>query len=108
MKRTARFNVAKGRHHLKGWWVQKYNRPTSDKLYTSQSEAELLLEMYEDLYARRLEIEAQLEKGGVDAQQALQRIADINRVLGESESEDDVIDEWEAELEAGRIPDLNK
>lgn len=110
LKRTARFNVGKGRHHLKGWWIQKYNRPPTDSLFTLQSEAELMLEMYEDLYAKRDELEARLESGDADnQQQCMRRIVDINKVLGEGVvAEDDVIDEWEADIAAGRMPDLDK
>jgi len=65
--------------------------------------------MYEDLYGKRLEIEMKLTDGDIEHQEALKRINAINKVLGEHQQNDDpLVDEWEAEIEAGRIPDLNK
>lgn len=72
------------------------------------SVAEHTQEMYEDLMFRREEIETSLEEGGGDKQALMRQHAVINRVIeGKEESEDDLFDQWERDLEEGRIPDLD-
>lgn len=70
--------------------------------------AEHTQEMYEDLMFRREEIERSLEEGSGDKQALMRQFSIINRVIeGKEESEDDLFDQWERDLEEGRIPDLD-
>lgn len=70
--------------------------------------AEHTQEMYEDLMFRRDEIEKSLEEGSGDKQALMRQYSIINSVIeGKEESEDDLFDQWERDLEEGRIPDLD-
>ena len=81
-------------------------------MFENQSEAELRLEMFEDLLVRREKIREQLETYLETGERAIlkEQLQDINEVFGtEGElGEDDLIDDWERDLEAGRTPDLDK
>lgn len=69
--------------------------------------AELTLEMYEDLYARRAEILDTIEHGSCSTE-TMQALNNLNAVLGEQEYvQDALVDQWERDLAAGRTPDLN-
>lgn len=70
--------------------------------------AEHTQEMFEDLLFRREEIEKSLEdRTGGDRQTLMRQLAIINGVLGEEETEDDLFDQWERDIEEGRTPDLD-
>jgi len=70
--------------------------------------AEHTQEMFEDLLFRREEIERSLEEGSADRQAAMRQLAIIDGVLENKDvSEDDLFDQWERDLEEGRMPDLD-
>ena len=108
LKARARNNVEKGNARLKRWWSEKYKLPANHDLFVNQSEAQLMLEYYEDLYARKQDIEKDLESNESD-RSLLSQLNAIGKALGEEDMEkDDLWDKWERELEAGLIPDLNE
>ena len=86
--------------------------PPNHDLFENQSVAELNLEFYEELMTRRQEILDELDDEDTrsdEAGQLLKALNSINKALGLEEAvQDDLIAEWERELNAGRIPDLNK
>lgn len=96
---------------MRRWWVQKYKLPPQHALFQNQSLAELLQEMYEDMYAEKEELEARLAEGGLTGdlrQDALSQLSRLSRALGEEdETRDDLVDEWERALAEGRTPDLD-
>jgi hypothetical protein len=66
-------------------------------------------EMLEDMVLRRDELVAALEEGdkNLDRKRALAQIDSLNEALGEPRfTEDALIDEWERQLEADELPDL--
>ena len=75
----------------------------------SQSESELMLEMYEDMLLRKQEILDELETADTKTANELYRqLNALNVGLGEEEViQDDLVERWEKELEQGKIPDLN-
>lgn len=109
VKQRAKANVQSGLGRLRRWWMRKYKLPASHDLFLSQTVAELHLEQLEDLYEEREGLERELEAGGGDmsaVRAAQERLEQINRALGE-QAGDDLIDLWEAELAAGRVPNLD-
>jgi len=114
LKQRAKENLESGLAQLRRWWAGKYKLPPNHSLFEGQSTAELTLEYFEDLMVERQGIRARLDDEDrvlktdeVDALFA--RWNEIQRALDEPEEvQDDLIDEWERELEAGRIPDLDK
>ena len=66
--------------------------------------------MYEDLESQKQEIERELETdvGGDTRRKLMDQLASLNKALCVEEPQDDLWDEWEADLAAGRIPDLEK
>jgi hypothetical protein len=93
---------------IKRWWVNKYKLPPNHPLFLERSLSEWTLEMYEDLFAQRSEVESELEEGDGETEELLQRLNAINRALGDEElPQDDLFDQWERDVEAGRIPDLD-
>lgn len=97
---------------MKRWWTKKYNLPSNHKLFVSQTIAELNLEFYEDLLVRRKEIMEDLDDPEIKSEAKdimFKQLNSINNALGfEAMSSDPLIDEWERDLEMGRIPDLEK
>ena len=96
---------------MKRWWSEKYNLPPNHKLFESQSLAEIELEMYEDLLTRKQSIESELHEDQREMNRAEELITQLNaikRALGEKDEVvvDPLIDQWEKDLEEGRIPDL--
>lgn len=109
LKRQAKANLATGTYHLRQWWARKYERPATDPLFQNQTEGALQLEWFEDLYQRREEILKNLEnaKGG-ESETLLKQLNAINQALDiEVEVQDDLVEYWEAEVLAGRVPDLD-
>lgn len=89
--------------------MEKYKLPPSHVLFQNQSIAELNMEMYEDLYVRKADIESDLDKDVTDKQPLLEQLAALNTALGEEAAVvDPLADKWERELAAGRIPDLDE
>ena len=97
---------------LKRWWSKKYKLPPNHDLFLSQCEGDLNLEMYEDWMLRKQELEDlimnQADSFAQDQLRSMQReLSNLNEALGEEDFvEDDLIDKWERDLEAGRVPDL--
>ena len=112
LQKLAEKNLEGGLARIKRWWSRKYNRPPNDPMFTNQTPAELQLEMFEDLLWQREDILEQLEKT-VDSRERAdlrERLGSINEIFDYKVDmgEDDLIDEWERDLEEGRIPDLTK
>jgi len=86
--------------------------PPNHDLFENQSVAELNLEFYEELMTRRQEILDELDDEDTRSDEAgrlLKALNSINKALGlEEVVQDDLIAEWERELDAGRSPDLTK
>lgn len=78
----------------------------------SRTIADLTQEMYEDMIIRREELESMLQEAEEKKDprsSIMEAITAINRALGESDFvEDALIDKWEAQLEAGEIPNLDE
>ena len=90
--------------------MDKYKLPANHELFQNQSYAELTQEMYEDLYARRLEFEDMLSSGDkdVDRDKVTEQLNALNVALGEEAYVGDtLVDQWEKDLAEGRMPDLN-
>lgn len=79
-----------------------------------------MLELYEDLYQRKKEVEHDLRSANTRIEERI-RLADtlrnINDILEDRPDEDPdspvvtgdpLADEWEREIAAGRVPDLTK
>ena len=108
LKRKAKESLDSGVVNLKRWWSRKYELPANHKLFTSQSIAALHQEQYEDLYAQRVDIMADIENRTGDQALLLTQLNSINRALGEeTQSQDDLFDQWEKDIEEGRTPDLD-
>lgn len=109
IKQAAMQNWKSGMTTIKRWWVDKYRLPPNHPLFTECSISEWTQEMHEDLLARKAEIEADLEDARGDTEPLMRQLAAVNKALGDKEAigEDDLIDEWERELEMGRVPDLD-
>ncbi len=110
LKRAAKKAVDSGTARVRRWWVNKYHLPTSHPLFQNQAMAELTQEMYEDMYLRQEELRDALESSGRgDGGSAiLEQLNALNAVLGDPpEGADPLVDQWEADLAAGRTPDLN-
>jgi hypothetical protein len=80
-------------------------------LFEQETAADLEVEMLQDLLATREELERQLEQEH-DLRERVrlrERLEDLHRALGEKKSElveDPLVDEWEAEILAGRTPNF--
>lgn len=107
LKARAKKSLDDGMIQIKRWWSERYKLPPNHELFTSVSLAEHTQDMYEDLMFRRAEIEQSLESGDGDQKFLMKQRTSIDRVLGDAESDDDLFDQWERDLEEGRIPDLN-
>lgn len=120
LRKAAKANHASGLSALKRWWVGKYKLPPTHPLFEGQSMAALTLEMFEDLYVRREEIKRDLKdvssaKERLELMDALQK---LDEALGERDEATDpngpmvtgdpLVDRWERELAAGRMPDLDE
>ena len=107
LKAKARENLADGNERIRRWWCRKYDRPSTDPLFLERSYAEWSIEMIEDLLERREEIEQQIEDGTLSAASGHVVLRKIGKALGEEvESADRLIDQWERDIEEGRMPDL--
>lgn len=110
LKRKAKQNLELGLARLRRWWSNKYKLPPNSPLFMEQTQAELQLEMFEDLMVRREELRQRLRDGETEGQASkiLEQINAINKALeDEVEVQDDLIDQWERDLAEGRIPDLD-
>ncbi len=112
-KRSAKKAVSEGSSYIRRWWSNKYKRPPTDPLFEASSLAEWVHEMYEDLYERKAEIEAQLEDEMTPMKERtflMTRLRNVNKILQEDlkDSDDPLIDRWEQELLEGKVPDLDE
>jgi hypothetical protein len=85
--------------------------PPNHPLCISQSEAEIAIEFYEDLWVRKRSLDHQLEDAsGSDYYQLKRQLRGVHSALGlpVEIDYDPLIDKWERELEAGITPDLNE
>lgn len=81
-------------------------------MFTSQTVAELELELFEDLLFQREDIMDKLRDSHIDQRERSSmrdRLVEINKVFGFEPDlgEDPLIDSWERDLEDGKIPDLS-
>jgi hypothetical protein len=107
LKARAQKNLDDGLVQIKRWWTERFKLPPNHDLFSSVSLAEHTQEMYEDLMFRREEIQHSLEEHDGDQKMLMQQLAIVNKALGEKVSEDDLFDQWERDLEEGRVPDLD-
>lgn len=75
-----------------------------------QSMSELTLEMFEDMLIKKQEIMEALENADTKQTNALyEQLNVINEALGEkAQVQDELIEQWERELAAGIMPDLER
>lgn len=109
LKVQAKINVESGMAGIKRWWVNRYKLPPNHELFTGQSTSDLILEMYEDLLLERKGIQERLESGGVGEEHTalMGRLRELDKAIGDAVvPQDSLIDRWEADIAAGRIPDL--
>jgi len=110
VRRRAEREVESGLASLKRWWSSKYKLPPNHTLFLEQSVAELNQEMIEDLLVRKRDLIAALgdEDQPIKEQQELSRqLRGVLTALGDPvETGDELVDQWERDLEEGRVPDL--
>ena len=72
--------------------------------------AELYLEMFEDYNIQRDDLQTSIDEGSAESyKKAREEMERLDEILGDKvEEEDDLIDKWERQLEAGEIPDLSE
>ena len=108
LRARAKKNLDSGMVQIKRWWSDRYKMPPNHELFTSLSVAEHTQDMYEDLMFRRADVERSLESGEGDREVLMKQLMLLDKVLDEGvESEDDLFDQWERDVEEGRIPDLD-
>jgi len=110
LKQIAKREVEQGLGKLRNWWASKYTLPTNHELFMSRSIGSLNIEMFEDLYVKRSDLERSLETAsGKENGSIVRQINEINAILEEETYVDDpLIDKWERELAEGKIPDLEE
>lgn len=113
IKRQAKKAVDGGSSYIRRWWSNKYKRPSSDPLFEQRSLSEWVSEMYEDLYERKAEFQAQLEDDMTplgEKSSLMARLERINKILGEDLDQvaDPLVDKWEKQIQAGEEPDLDE
>lgn len=110
VRQRAEREIESGIAVLKRWWTQKYKLPPNHSLFLDQSVTELNQEMLCDLLVRKREILAELKNEDTrmrERQELIRQLHVVNEALGDpDEAEDDLIDQWEKDLEEGRTPDL--
>jgi len=83
-------------------------------MFLGQTEAELRLEMFEDLLERREEILEQLHQEAVAPRERAdlrEKLQSIDAVFDRDKSdlgEDPLIDKWEREIAEGKTPDFDE
>jgi len=108
LRAQARRNLQTNDYRIRKWWVDKYKRPASDPLFLSRSWPEWQVEMFEDMLAQREVIVDRLAAGELETKGGLEALDSLNKILGDARVVDPLVDKWERELEAGRVPDLNE
>lgn len=117
LREEAKQHVKSGYAQLKRWWVQKYKLPPNHELFLNQSMAALNLEMMEDLWIREQELQDKVkEEEGSVLNEAVKQLQEVRKALGvmldfaspRISGTDALVDKWEAEIAAGRDPDLDE
>jgi hypothetical protein len=108
LRRKAKKNVHTNDYMIRKWWVEKYKRPTNDRLFMTRSWAEWQIEMFEDMYSERERIADRFRDGDIDSKVAMPALAALNNVLDDSVSIDPLADKWERELAEGKLPNLDE
>lgn len=117
IREEAKRNVDSGLAQMKRWWVQKYKLPPNHLLFQNQSFTALNLEMMEDLWMRERELseKTETEEGSV-LNEAHAQLQDVRKALGlvrdfaeaKVTGSDPLVDQWERDIAAGRVPDLDR
>jgi hypothetical protein len=109
LKDIAKYRITKGIGRLEHWWSSKYNLPPNHHLFLERSIGSLNVEMYIELFLKKEELELDLENAsGKEYSDILNRLRRVNGALGESFSEDPLIDKWEKEISEGKLPNLEE
>jgi hypothetical protein len=95
----------------KKWWRKKYGQ--SPKPFHEYSLAELIREMYVDLYWQREECMTELEQRDGDKTDLYRRLALLDDALDDDTepkrlSSDPLLDKWDRELAEGKEIDLEE
>ncbi len=96
---------------LQRWWVEKYKLPPNHPLFLERTTVSLRLEQYEDMLVRRDELLEKMKEAPDSKSKSvlLESANDIGEFFGlRAEVEDELVDKWERELEAGDVPDLDE
>lgn len=80
---------------LRRWWVQKYTRPWTHRLFQEADAFDLLVEFYEDLFDKY-------------PAEALKAAKNEDGEIVFDDVDDPLIQKWEEELAAGLTPDLEE
>ena len=109
LKKIAKSKIDSGFARLEMWWSNKYNLPPNHYLFLNRSIGSLHIEMYTDLFLQKEDLEKDMSMSfGKNYAEIVKQLTKINRVLGESDSEDPLIDKWEKELSLGKTPNLEE
>jgi hypothetical protein len=113
IRKRAEDSMSDGYGHISRWWSKKYNLPPNHPLFAELSWAEHEHNMLTDFHTRKTEMEEMLNNPDADHEEIRDVIASLNRaILGTKggdtvEYGDDLVDQWEADIAAGRTPDLD-
>ncbi len=115
IKRQAKRTVDQGHLDVRRWWSSKYSRPHNDPLFGTRPIHAWISEMYEDAYERVRDLETLLDDPDIrqeERRNLSQRLRKLYKMLGETDEdkaigEDPLIDQWEKDLDEGRMPDLD-
>lgn len=116
--KKAKQDFDSGQDTLARWFVGKYKLPTNHDLFQNRTQADMMLEMFSDLLHDRSSLRAQISLIDASGLQPVvktkekvalfARLNALNDALGEpKESEDALIDSFEAALERGEDVDLS-
>ena len=108
LRAQAKHNLKTNDYRIRKWWVEKYKRPASDPLYLSRSWPEWQVEMFEDMLTQREIIVERVASGEIDSKEGLAALDGLNKILGDERIVDSLVDKWERELDAGKVPNLEE
>ena len=94
---------------LQRWWCAKYTLPPNHELLLARTVTSLAQERFADLLDEQEALEKVLATAnGPQVAEIRQRLETLAEVLGASAAGgDDLSDFWDAEIAAGRTPDLD-
>jgi hypothetical protein len=101
--------VTAGTVRLRQWWTGKYRLPANHELFLSRTVSDLQQEQLEDVLQERQDLLAALEDSSLSAgarARVSSRLTALSRALG-LQTGDDLVEFWDAEARAGRVPDLD-